>query len=182
MKIQTDGGASLSLKSKQNHVAFNPVADIVGDLDIVAVSEPLAKVPATAKKLLNTPGEFEVSGILAAGFFTDDRENVVYKTVFDDLSIVHFGQLKEVPPSDFFAKLGENVDVAVLTLSADFDDKKAKSLIDKLDPRMVMVLGEKEFFPKMVENTGAKMAESNPMNVTKSSLSDDKTDVIILNV
>ena len=182
MKIQSQGDASLIVSNKQNQVAFNPLSAPKGETDFVALSVPQSKTDVTAKRIFNVPGEFEVSGILAEGFFSDDRSNVVFKAIIEDVAVVHFGALKEVPMANFFEKLGENIDIAVMVLSEDFDDKKAKALIDKIDPRMVIVLGDNAYYPKMVENSNAKMAEENPMTVTKSSLSDDKTDVIILNV
>lgn len=182
MKIQSQGGASLVVSNKQNQVAFNPASAPSGAIDFVALSEPNSKTDIEAKRVFNVPGEFEVSGVLAEGFFSDDRNNVVFKAIVEEIAVVHFGNLKEVPMANFFEKLGENVDIAVITLSEDFDDKKAKALIDKIDPRMVIVLGDNAYYPKMVENSNAKMADSNPMTITKSSLSDDKTDVIILNV
>lgn len=182
MKIQSQGQSSLVLSSKRNQVVFNPQSAPTGETDFVAMSTPRAETDVEGKKVFNVPGEFEVSGILAQGFFTDDQSNVAYKAIIDDMAVVHFGNAKEVPGSDFFEALGENVDIIIMALNEDFDDKKAKSLIDKIDPRMAIIIGDNQFFPKMVENAGAKMAEENPMTVSKSSLSDDKTDVIILNV
>ena len=180
MKIQSQGADSLVLSGKNVQVAFNPVSSPNGNTDFVALSQPGASTDVVAKKVFNTPGEFEVSGVLAEGFFTDNRTNVVHKVVVDDIALVHFGNLKEAPDAEFYERLGENVDIVVLVLGPEFDDKKAKALIDKIDPRMAVVVGDNQFFPKMVDNTGAKTAEENPMSVSKSSLSDDKTDVIIL--
>lgn len=180
MKIQSQGASSLILSNKKNQIAFNPESALTGEVDFVALSTPQAKTDIEAKRIFSLPGEFEVSGILATGLFSDDQANVVYKAVIEEIAVVHFGNLKEVPMVDFFEKLGENVDIIVVVMSEDFDDKKAKILIDKIDPRMALILGDNTYFPKMVENMGAKIAEENPMTISKSYLSDDKTDVIIL--
>ncbi|NCP67148.1 hypothetical protein GW756_03225 [bacterium] len=182
MKIQSEGGSSLRLSNKKNQIIFNPLSTPSGEVDIIALSEPKTTTELNSKKLFNLPGEFEVSGILAQGFFTDDQTNVAYKVVVEEVAVVHFGNLKEVPTSDFFEKLGENVDVIVLALNENFDDKKAKILMDKLDPRMVILIGDSTYFAAMTAKTGAKMAEEEALTLTKSGLSDDKTDVIILNV
>jgi hypothetical protein len=123
MKIQTEGGSSLSIVTKTNQVVFNPLSAPKSESDIVALSEPNATTPVPGKKVFNVPGEFEVSGILAQGLFTDDQSNVAYKVVLDETAFVHFGNLKEVPTADFYEKLGENVDVIILALNSDFDDK-----------------------------------------------------------
>jgi len=180
MKIQSQGGSSLIVSNKNVQVAFNPSAAPEGTTDFVALAEPESSTTVEAKRVFNTPGEFEVSGVLAEGFFTDNRSNVVYKIVMDDVAVVHFGVARAVPGPEFFERIGENIDVIILTLGGEFDDKAAKALIDKIDPRMAILIGDNAVFPKMVANAGAKMPEETPLNVSKSSLSDDKTDVIIL--
>lgn len=182
MKIQSEGGSSLLVSNKANQIVFNPLSAPSGETDIVALSEPGSNTEVTGKKIFNLPGEFEVSGILAQGFFTDDRTNVAYKVVLEETSLVHFGNLKEVPTADFFEKLGENVDIIVLALNANFDDAKAKTLVDKLDPRLVLVIGDETYFAGMTSNIGAKTAEESTLSVSKSGLSDEKTEVIIMKV
>jgi|GEM_PF-5823199 len=102
MKIQSQGDASLIVSNKQNQVAFNPLSAPKGETDFVALSVPQSKTDVTAKRIFNVPGEFEVSGILAEGFFSDDRSNVVFKAIIEDVAVVHFGALKEVPMANFF--------------------------------------------------------------------------------
>jgi hypothetical protein len=182
MKIQSEGGSSLRLSSKKNQVVFNPLSAPTGEVDIMALSDPKSTTEFASKKLFNLPGEYEVSGILAQGFYTDDQTNVAYKVVVDETALVHFGNLKEVPLAEFFEKLGENVDVIVLALNENFDDKKAKILIDKLDPRMAILIGDSTYFAGLKDKAGAKMAEEEVLTISKSGLSDDKTEVIILNV
>jgi hypothetical protein len=182
MKIQSEGGSSLRLSTQKNQVIFNPASAPSGDVDIIALSEPKNTTDFTTKKLFNLPGEYEVSGILAQGFYTDDQNNIAYKVIVEEIAVVHFGNLKEVPVSDFFEKLGENVDVVVLALNENFDDKKAKTLIDKMDPRMVLLIGDNTYFAGMTDKFGAKMVEEAVLNISKSGLSDDKTEVLILNV
>ncbi len=182
MKIQFMGGDSFAVKAKEGECILNPQGAVDSSIDFIAFSKARKEADSTDVKVLNLPGEFEISGILVEGFFTNNRENVVYKVVAEDIAIVHFGNLKEVPGTDFFESLGESVDIGLVTLSENFNDKMAKELIDKVDPRMVILSGDAGFFPKMVENAGAKNIEENPINITKSSLSDDKTDVVILNV
>jgi len=182
MKIQSEGAGSLLISTKTNQVLFNPSQKPKGETDIIGLSEPMSKTDIESKKVFNVPGEFEVSGILAQGFYTDDRNNVAFKVVMDETAIVHFGNLKEVPDAAFFEKLGENVDIIALTLNADFDDKKAKTLVDKLDPRMVLILGDETYFAGVKDKMTAKTAEEEELSITKSGLSDDKTDVIILKV
>jgi len=47
---------------------------------------------------------------------------------------------------------------------------------------MVLVIGDETYFAGMTSKTGAKTAEESVLSVSKSGLSDDKTEVIIMKV
>lgn len=177
MKIQWLGNDSFVLKSKDLQVQLNPTkADTKSTF--CAYSTPGENLDQSVNPAFNLPGEFEVSGILAQGFYSDDTNNLVYKIVLEETGIVFFGNIKEVPKSDFFEQLGENTDIIILNLSEDFDDKKAKQLIQQVTPRLAVLGGDQKYFPALVENVNAKTAEDNPYTI--KALSDENTEVIIL--
>ena len=181
MKIQFLGQNTFLAEGKDVKVVFEPSASTsIDSVDFVTNSgNGNSAGVKESKKVLSLPGEFEISEALANGYYSS-KENVVFKVVMEDISLVHFGAVKEVPDSNFFDKLGENIDVVFVCLSHDFDEKKAKNLIEQIDPRMAILGGDASFFPKMVESMGAKTAEENPIKITKSQLLDDKTEVMIL--
>ncbi len=181
MEIQFNGEQSFLLKGKTVKCTFDPREDSIDSVDFAMFSMEKLKSKIKTKKTLYLPGEFEISGALIQGFYTDDNKNIVYKVVLDDIVIISFGGLKSVPEGDFFQKLGDTIDIALVNLSADFDEKKAKELLEKIEPRMAILGGDVSYFPKMVENMGAKNREDNPIKISKSSLSNEKTEVIILN-
>ena len=181
MKVQFFGGNTFMIKGENATVVLDPSEDYkVDNVDIVTNSggADYANIKEY-KKVLELPGEFEISGVLVMGYFSNP-DNVVYRVIVDGIAFVHFGTLTEVPGSKFFDKLGENVDVLFVSLNEQFDDKKAKNLIEQVDPRMVFLAGDTTYFPKLVESMGAKTAEENPVNITKSLFSDEKTEVVIL--
>lgn len=181
MNVQFFGGNTFLLNGNNAMVVFDPSADFNVDcVDIVTNSgEADSSNVKECKKILTLPGEFEVSEVLILGYFSNPK-NVVYRVIIDEISFVHFGNLSSVPDSKFFDKLGENVDIVFVSLSENFDEKKAKNLIEQIEPRIAFLGGEESYFPKMVEIVGAKTADENPVKISKSQLSDEKTEVMIL--
>ena len=180
MKIQFYGGTSFGIFGKTTKVAFDPLPDFKEkNLDFVMSSRGADLSEIEAKKHLSLAGEFEISGVLVRGFF-NGKENTIYKVICDDLTLVHFGQLPAQPDTKFVEQLGENVDVAFINLSKEFGPKEAKTLLENLDPRMAIFGGDPIFFPKMAEISGVKTAETNPINISKSNLSDETTELLIL--
>ncbi len=181
MKIQHFGGNTFLVQGKDTKVVLDPsVGESFASVDFATNSGNASfEGVKEAKKLLTLPGEFEISNVLVMGYYTEGK-NVVYKLIVDDVSIVHFGHLTAAPNTKFFENLGENIDVILLPLNETFNDKAAKELIEKLEPRMAILGGNADYFPKLVENMGAKVGEENPIKLSKSGLSDDKTQVVIL--
>lgn len=182
MKIQFYGQNCFSLSGKEASCVFDPLEDFNKSVDFATDSGKNASSSnLKAKKILNLPGEFEISGVLVKGFFSDNQKNVIYKIIMDQVCLAHFGNMVDIPDTKFFENIGENIDVAFINLSENFDAKKAKELLEKIEPRMVFLGGDVSFFPKIVETCNAKTAETNPVSVSKSNLSDDKTEIFILN-
>ncbi len=182
MKIQFNGQKSFTLKNSKVEIITDPIANSGKEVDFVTLSEPKGSTEQDTKKVLNLPGEFEISNILAQGFFTDNRENIVYKIIFDEIAIINFGNLGEVPTSKFYEVLGENVDVLIISLSENFNHKDAKALVDKVDPRMVLFGGDVAQYPKIIENLGAKTLETSNIKITRNGFADDKTEIYVMNI
>ncbi|MCF7918008.1 MBL fold metallo-hydrolase [Candidatus Gracilibacteria bacterium] len=181
MKIQFHGQNCFSIHGKDVSLAFDPNETLKGKFDFVMNSGGFQKACDSLKdikKVLQLPGEFEISGALVRGFYSR-LGNVVYKVTLEGVSFVHLGSLESKPSTEFFEKLGENVDVVLVTLSDKFGVKDVKDLIETLDPRYTFIGGSQSFFPKMVEE-GARIAEENPLNIAQTSLNEERSDVLIL--
>jgi hypothetical protein len=181
MKVQFHGQQAFSLLGKNAKVLLNPTdITLAQNYDIVTNSGNASTEKAMdVKKVLTLPGEYEISEVLVTGFYSRP-ENVVYRITIDDITFAHFGNIEKMPDSKLFEHLGENVDVVFVNLSTDCTEKLAKEIIDTLDPRMAIIGGDPTFFPKITEHAGAKTTDQNPMNLSRSNLSDEKTDILIL--
>lgn len=181
MKIQFFGNSSFGVIGKSAKVAMNPAGDSIGKVDI-ATSSKSSDMEIEAKKKLTLPGEYEVSGVLARGLHTNDRTNVVFKIVMDEIEVAHFGEIASMPLPRFFSELGENVDVALFNLSEKSDLKMVKEFLEKVDPRIVIFGGDKTMFPKAVEKLNAVIKPEPELIVSRSSLPSENTEFVILSV
>ena len=181
MKIQFFGGSSFLVEGKTAKIAFDLADAKLGKVDI-AMSSTGEELAIETKKALTLPGEYDISGVLVRGFHTHGDTNTVFKITMEDVVIAHFGTLPGMPKVDFFNELGENVDVALLTLREGFDVKVAKEFLEKVDPRMVIFGGDPVVFPKIVELFNAKIAPESDVSVSRTSLPSEATDFVILSV
>ncbi len=181
MKIQFFGGSSFLINGKSAKAALDPIDAKLGPVDI-ATSSNGAELSIEAKKILTLPGEYDISDVLIRGFHTHGDTNTVFKITLDDVVVAHFGNLPGMPSASFFDDLGENVDVALLSLRDDFDAKSAKDFLEKVDPRMVIFGGNATIFPRIVELFNAKILPESEISVSRSSLPTDTTESVILSV
>lgn len=181
MKIQFFGQNTFSVTNNKQSVFFNPTKDNSETGDCALFSETKKSADFSgAKKSFHLPGEFEISEILIRGFRTENGENTIYKAVIEDTAVIHFGNLSAVPAPKTLEQLGENIDVAFICMSEAFPAKKAKELIEKTEPRMVVFGGEAKFFAEISGLMNVKNVENNPLEVTKSKLPDENTESVIL--
>ena len=180
MKIQFFGNSSFGLVGKSAKVAMNMEGDAaMGKVD-VATDSSGAEISLDAKKKLNLPGEYEVSDVLIRGLHTHGNSNVVFKCVIDEIEVAHFGVMDSMPMTKFFSELGENVDVALFSLSEKMEIKVVKDFLEKVDPRMVIFCGDKEMFPKAIEKLNAVVNAESEIAVSRSSLPNEITEYVIL--
>ncbi len=183
MKIQFLGQNGFLLSGQNATVLCDPGEKVsTKNVDFVTNSGAFSEncVALDAKRTLSLPGEFEISNVLVRGFYSR-LENVVYKIVIDGIAIVHLGSLETKPSTEFFAKLGENVDVMLVTLNEQFGVKEVKELVETLDARYTIIGGDQSLFPKMVES-GARIAEENPIVINQTTLNEEKSEALILAV
>ncbi len=179
MKVQFYGDDCFSVKTKANMCVFYPTDAWKTKVDIAFFPRNEKKIKVEyAKKTIDLPGEFETSGVLVRGFLADDRANVIYKVVMDDISSVYFGNLQTMPSKEIMKKIGENIDIVFINLNSEFHGKKVREFLETLDPRFAFLGGDTQYFPKMVE-LGAKNESELPA-LTKSMMQEEKLDIVIL--
>lgn len=201
MDITFYGEGCFALQDKKATVLTDPnfgdkaPAKLPKKVDIVTISNvSKAKNPKFSPETLvfDWPGEFESSSIYIEGITekNSDPENCIFCYRFPEASICYLGTLSQKLNEETLEKIG-NIDVLLVPvgLPNGLTAKKALEVIEQIDPRAVIPmyyqtdekdsdLGELNPF---LEVMGKKEVETlSSLNISKSSLSDDKTDLFVL--
>ena len=165
MDIYWGGQALIKLKGKNATVIIDPFdPDFTGlklpkELfsDVVLVTHDHgdhnnAKVvtsPSGAKPMIfGDPGEYEVAGVVISGIssFHDDSEggergkNIIFHIMFDNLDIVHLGDLGQSKlTEEQVAEIGET-DVLLIPVGGTYtiDAKMASDIVSQLEPKIII--------------------------------------------
>lgn len=87
--------------------------------------------------IIDTPGEFEVRGVMIYGIPTSD--GIVYQLSIENMLVLHTGALKNLPDEKTLERLS-SVDVLIVPVGGHetLDAKKAATLVTELEPRAVI--------------------------------------------
>lgn len=148
-------------------------------------------------KIINGPGEYEVSGVFITGIPTfHDRKkgasrgrNTVFLFDFDGLTVCHLGDLGHVPTQSQVEALSD-IDVLLIPVGSGptINAAQAAEVISLLEPRLVipmhyktkLVKAKLDRVSKFLKEMGlGKLATHESLKVTKSSLPDE-TQVMLL--
>lgn len=169
--------------------------------DIVTISHDApghnftSAVKGTIHKLTGA-GEFEIGGVFITGVMTEskkagDSKNVLYHFDFDGLTVVHLGDVTQIPTQSEIETLG-NVNILLVPVGGgnSLNASKAAEVVSLLEPNIVIPMhyavdGSKvELDPitKFLKEMGIATMESVPsLKVTRSNLGED-TKVVVLDV
>lgn len=153
------GHSSFKIKTRSSTVITDPFdPQMVGlkysgvEGEIVTVSHDHADHNASAKvsgikKVINGPGEYEISGVSIMGFpsFHDDKsggergKNTIYVIEADGLRIVHLGDLGHALSDELVDEIGD-VDVLMIPVGGTFTigPKEATEIVSKIEPYFVI--------------------------------------------
>lgn len=158
MDIKYLGHSSFFIKSKDARVVTDPYDSTIGikfpktEADIVTISHHHGdhnKVEGVTGSplIIDWPGEFEKNGVRIFGYQTfhdkkkgEERgENIMYKFIADNISIVHCGDLGLVPDDNFLEEVGA-VDILLVPVGGYYtiDASEAVELVKKIEPSIVI--------------------------------------------
>jgi len=172
--------------------------------DIVTVSHEasghnfVSAVKGASHKLTG-PGEFEIGGVFITGVQTDSNSkknvdgprNTLFLFDFDGLTIVHLGDLSQVPSQSEVEALG-TVNVALVPVggSNGLNAAKAAEVISLLEPNIVIPMHYEHTaskvtldpLSKFLKEMGLTTHETVPMLKIAHSGLPDETKVVVLDV
>ncbi len=209
MEIVWYGHSCFRLRSREAVIVTDPFKSSIGysmpktTADIVTIShhhdghDSMTEIGGDPK-ILDVPGEFEISGALIVGVPTyhDNVKgskygrNVVYLMEMEEVSICHLGDLGHALPSDQVEELSK-VDVLLVPVGGvtTFSVAAAAEIVGLLDPKVVIPMHYRtdkarpdlDPLDKFLKEIG--VTEPSPvsrLSVTRSSLPHE-TQVVVLN-
>jgi len=207
MEIYWLGHGCFRLRGRDATVLTDPCPPSTGykigkvNTDIVTISRDLAEsnhraAAAGQVVFLDSPGEYEISGVLLTAVDTDraDRDdghsrNLAFVIDIDDIKVCHLGDIQSVPSGDEVEELA-GIDILLVPVGGGsaLGAEKAAELVSLLEPKIVIPMlyktdvskGNFEPVDHFVKEMGVEAkAPEQRLNISRSGLPDD-TQLILL--
>lgn len=214
MDITYLGHSSFKIKTKLASIVTDPFEpDMVGlkysgvEGEIVTVSHDHKDHNATdkvsgAKKIINGPGEYEISGVSIYGYqsFHDNEKgakrgkNTIYVMEADGLRLCHLGDLGHELGDSLVEEIGD-VDILFIPVGGDYTigSKEAVQVVSKINPYFVIPMHyqasglKPETFSSLapvedfLKESGLPVENSPKFSIKKEDiLEDQNTKVVVL--
>ncbi len=188
MEVKYHGGSCVSITEGKNVVVADPHAKAKLSGNIVTVSTDNDGHNAVdsvegEKQIFSWPGEYESGGIHVRGIHSADasgKENIIYTYTVNGTHFCHLGNLGTKLDEEQSEKIG---DIDILFVPADgksLDPKTAKSVIEEIEPRVIIPVTGEGSPAAFLKEIGGKAEEEESFKVTKAAMPDDATRIIML--
>lgn len=151
-----------------------------------AVAQTLVDTFSEAR-IISWPGEYEVQGVFVIGIAASTptpelpHPPTVYVVETEGVSVCHLGALRAKLSPEQVEQLGD-VDVLLLPVQEEggIDPTLAKSLIEQVEPRIVVFLPEGDVLPKIATVIGVEPERTAELKVDARSLPEEHTNYVAL--
>jgi L-ascorbate metabolism protein UlaG (beta-lactamase superfamily) len=198
MKITWHGNTCFTLKDKDAELVINPdkeAGKLKGDVVLSSLKNGELSEVEGARKVFTWPGEYEIKNITIIGFqaWTKSRskeeeegkageDTVIFYFEIGGIKVCHLGELGHILTGEMVKQIG-NVDVLMMNIGgkSNLDSKKASEIIESIDPRVLIPMGDSDF-KVALKNLGADNIEELEEFTVKSTseLPEEKRLYIIL--
>jgi len=203
MEIRWFGSSAFQLRAAAGMVLFDPFVGVVGtgrSLDantVVTVSNAGVDPAAVAQlgdrgRVLDGPGEYEVSGIGVRGLPTplEDQEasrrvNTVYVVEVEGLTVCHLGSLRSTLSAQILQTIGR-VDILMVSVVSDgLSPEMAAAAVRQIEPTVILPMGHDgsagapavtEFLSELGTAAGEPVQR---LSVTRSNLGEEQRVVVL---
>ncbi len=150
--------------------------------------------------IIDTAGEYDIRGVSIQGIesYHDEKEgkekglNIIYRIEIDDISIAHLGDLGHTPDNKQLEVL-QGTDILLIPVGGKFTigAKKAAEVVAQIEPRIVIPMHYKtpnlkvdglDDVQKFIKEIGIKPNEEEKLKISKKDLSQEDTELLILNI
>lgn len=195
MEIKWHGNTCFTLKEKGTKLLLNPdkqAGSVKGNV-VLSSLEETAEVK-DVDKVVDWPGEYEIKGISITGFraWTKSKskeeedgagdETIIYYFDMGGIKFCHLGAVGHVLTSDMIKEIGD-VDVLMIDLGekSNLDGKKPMEIIEAIEPRVLIPMGEGKLGERMKElGLDKPTAQESYVVKSRSELPEDKRLAMLL--
>lgn len=196
MDIIWHGHSCFTIKGKDATIVTDPFTDLGTKLpklkaDIVSVSGEGEVAEVEGAKVLNWPGEFEVSNVAIEAICPLGENLSIFIFALDGIKICHLSNLSHELNEELIDKIGE-VDVLMIPVGGSevLDGKAAQKVVEAIEPRVVIPMlyaatdtklnigGAAEFL-KAMGKTQVEPMEKFSLGA-RSSLPEDRMEFVLL--
>jgi len=149
--------------------------------------------------IIKSAGEYDVKGVMVEGIasYHDDKEgkergnNIIYRIEFDDISVVHLGDLGHVLDNAQLEKLA-GTDILLIPVGGKYtiDAKKAVEVIAQIEPRLVIPMHYKtkdskidiDDVDKFIKELGVAPTYEEKLKISKKELPSEDMELVILSI
>jgi len=204
MIIKWFGLNCIQIKSKNRIIIIDPFSKKTGlkmpalKSDITLVTKESDQVDTTKIKKrkdgkileITAPGEYETKSIIVKGIDVG-KGITIYAIYLENIAIAHLGNLTKKELSTEQLEQLNNVDVLIIPIGGkdSINDEQAIDLAQQIEPRIIIPIyyhtpGLKENLKNaktFIKNEGAEKVEpQSEIKISKASLPQEETDIIIL--
>lgn len=153
---------------------------------------------STEPMKFSEPGEYEVSGVVITGIDsfhdnsggTERGKNIIFHLLFDNLDIVHLGDLGQTKLTESqIADIGQT-DILLIPVGSIYtiDSKQASDIVSQLEPRIIIPMHYKieglkfelEGVDSFLKEMGAENVSPQPkLSITKEKLPEEPQVILL---
>jgi hypothetical protein len=162
MKITFHGDLSFTIAtSKGQEIYLNPKKEQAASSKLIFTifNAESNQEDFASKKAINWPGEYELEGVLVKSFNTEKNQLAHFFKIED----VRFGFLNDLSIVLNEEQLEPLVNSDVLFLpktSSGLKNKELKKIVEEIDPRIIILMGETALFPELLKELGSEPVQS----------------------
>ncbi len=196
MEILWHDNTCFTVRGKKKSLVINPhkkAGNLKGDIVLNSIGEEASEVQGD-NKIFNWPGEYEIKDIpinaLEAWTKAKSKEGktkadntLIFCFQFGKVKFCHLGELGHALTSEMVADIGDT-DVLMIKVGegANLDSKKAMEIIEAIEPRAVIPMGNNSPAASLKEIGADKVESVDKFEIKSSSdLPTDKMQYIVLN-
>lgn len=177
MIIRISKSAGVVVEARELKLSVNPASNVSATLTLRTKIE--LPVVSAGPEIIQGPGEYEVAGIKVRGISLEKESSAkllatAYIVDMDDLRLCFLPQSVKSFDEGFLDQLDE---VDILFLDSTDDVKKTADFIKDIEPRVVVLKGDK-YVKVLAEELGQSVESVDKLSIKKKDINEGETKLV----